>query len=102
MIRVRTATLLVLTLLGACTLWNGNAQTRRPGDRPGLAKLPGDERTPPKMTGEMAEPTVTRKRVKSKEEPVTLIADDNMRCVVNEKRFKNTGVGSWTYCPWTY
>jgi hypothetical protein len=97
----RTAALFVAVLLAGCTAWNNSAQTRKPGDRPGIAKLPGDERTPPKRTGELVEPTMTRKRVSAKEAPATLIADDNMRCVVNAKRFKDTDVGTWVYCTWT-
>jgi hypothetical protein len=99
---IRTTALFALILIAGCTAWNRNAQPGKPGDRPGIAKLPGDERTPPKRTGQISEETNVRKRVKAKEEPVTLIADDNMRCVVNEKRFKDARVGGWTVCAWTY
>lgn len=97
---MRRAFLAALIVAVGCTgFFPRRAQ---PPIRIGTSKMPGDERTTQRT--KVVEPGgtyVARKRVKSKEEPATLISDDNSRCVVNEKRFKDTAVGDWATCPWT-
>ena len=64
--------------------------------------MPGDERMPNPQIRQQPTAVASSKRVKSKEEPSTLVSDDNMRCTVNEKRFKDTDVGDYALCSWTY
>jgi hypothetical protein len=42
------------------------------------------------------------KRVAGKEPPTTLIADDGMRCVVTEARYRDTKIGDEAWCVWQY
>ena len=97
---MRNRLVLVAALLAGCTVLPVRRTPVEP--RPGTAKMPGDERTAA-QPGIQQTPGMyaTRKRVKAKEEPATLIADDNMRCTVNEKRFKDTTVGDYALCGWT-
>ena len=80
--------------------------TSRPANKPvylpTTARTPGDEREARPELGDIRQTSMSRKRVKAKQDPSTLIADDDMRCVVNDKRFKDTDVGDWALCPWTY
>jgi len=40
------------------------------------------------------------KLVAAKEEPTTLIADDRSRCIVTERKFRETAIGSDVLCDW--
>ncbi len=40
------------------------------------------------------------KRVAGKERPATLIAEDGMKCVVTEDRYRETKVGDEAWCVW--
>jgi len=97
---MRPTLIAVAALLAGCAI----LPVRRtyPDPRPGTAKMPGDERTPSTQVRQAATAVASRKRVKAKEEPATLVSDDNTRCTVNEKRFKDTDVGDYALCSWTY
>ena len=40
------------------------------------------------------------KRVGAKAPPTTLIAEDGTKCVVSEKKFRDTNVGDEAWCEW--
>jgi hypothetical protein len=97
---MRRIVVIAVLLATGCT--SVGARQRTPDVRPGTAKMPGDERTTKPGLAMPAGTTASRKRVKAKEEPATLVADDNARCTVNEKRFRETSVGDWAICNWTH
>jgi len=96
---MRRIVLLVALLAVDCT----SIRTRQSTTdvRPGTAKMPGDERTTKREPTNVPGTSTSTKRVKAKEEPATLVADDNARCIVTEQRFRDTSVGDWVACAWT-
>lgn len=41
-----------------------------------------------------------RKAVYGKEDPATLVARDRTRCLVTEKRYRETAIGELVWCSW--
>jgi hypothetical protein len=96
---MRRAIVLVVMLSMGCT--SVFTRQRTTGVRPGTAKMPGDERTTKPAPAPSVATGTSTKRVKAKEEPATLVADDRARCVVTEQRFRDTSVGDLVACAWT-
>ena len=94
----RAIVLVVMLSVGCTSVWT---RQRTTDVRPGTAKMPGDERTTKPPPNPAIGTGTSRKRVKAKEEPATLLADDNARCTVTEQRFRDTSVGDWVTCAWT-
>ena len=91
--------ILAIALIGCTSI---GTHQRTTDVRPGPAKMPGDERTSkPSVGGVTGISGASRKRVKAKEAPATLVADDNSRCTVTDQRFKDTSVGDYEDCNWT-
>lgn len=90
---MRPLSLVMLITVGGC--WSPLRQTR--------VNYPGDagRDLPPGVSATAEKPTVSRKVVNAKEEPVTLIAVDNTICRVSEKRFRETLLGEQVFCTWT-
>ena len=97
---MRGAIVLVVMLTMGCTSIGIGQRTT--DVRPGTAKMPGDERTTKQAPTAVVGTGSSKKRVKAKEAPATLVADDNARCTVTDKRFRDTSVGDAVMCAWTY
>src|SRR5262245_37236610 len=70
-----------------------------PVDGPGFPS-PGAPTPQGTGQGRSVEDRMRTKRVAAKEEPTTLIADDRSRCVVTERKFRETAIGSDVLCDW--
>jgi hypothetical protein len=97
---MREAIVLVVMLSLGCT--SIGTRQRTTDVHPGTAKMPGDERTTKQAPTAVVGTGSSRKRVKAKEAPATLVADDNARCTVTEQRYRDTSVGDRVMCAWTY
>ena len=96
---MRRIVVLIAVLAVDCT--SIRARQRTTDVAPGTAKMPGDERTTKRTPASVIGTSTTSKRVKAKEEPATLVSDENARCIVTEQRFRETSVGDWVTCAWT-
>ncbi len=47
------------------------------------------------------QPSYAIKRVVEKQEPSTLVADDDSACRTSPERFARTSVGDWIDCSWS-
>lgn len=86
-----------LLAVSACIGW-------MPGQRTGNPKpigIPGgDGRAVPGQTVQSRVGGVSRKVVRGKRAPVTLIADDKTECIVPESKWKETSIGEKVTCEW--
>jgi hypothetical protein len=85
------AVIATLLLIQAGCRWNPG-QSLRP---PGKIRPPGEAKPAQQGT------SLGRKTVASKEPPGTLIAADGSSCIVPEKQFAETVVGTSATCLWT-
>lgn len=86
--RVSCALLLIGTFtLGSCVLPGGSVVRPMPGT-PGAVVSSGPSRG------------LARKRVATKQEPHTLVAEDGTSCLVSADRFRDVSVGDAELCVW--
>ncbi len=85
--------LVALAILTGCGL--PHAEKQWP-PRPGIG-----DREPPKAAPNIGDASaLAQKVVSAKEEPATLIAADRSSCVVTEKKFRETALGTKAWCNW--
>lgn len=89
----------VLAIGGCRPLYVGNdgISNRPPAPRVPTSPRPGRN---PAVTDSAAIVPLESKRVRSKEEPVTLYAHDGSSCTVSEQRFREIIVGQTVRCGW--
>ncbi|MGH7677673.1 MAG: hypothetical protein ACRENU_04340 [Gemmatimonadaceae bacterium] len=91
---MRARTIVVLSLLAACT-----ARQQLPVPRTG-PMAPGDDRQRPQSV-RAAAAEWSNKPVSAKEDPNRLIAKDRSSCTVSEKKYRETNLGESVYCAWS-
>lgn len=86
--RVRCAVLLMSAFsFGACVLPGGTV----------VRPIPG---TPGAEAGSGPSRGLARKRVATKQEPYTLVAEDGTSCQVSADRFQDVSIGDAELCMW--
>ena len=91
-VRCKACTVLVVTwVAAACTQPQSLGIPGRDG---------GPRTTDGSQNGAPRNFRMDSKRVAAKAPPTTLIAEDGTKCVVGEKKFRDTDVGNEAWCEW--
>jgi len=95
---LRTTIVLALVVVTACGSKATPIRTNNPPT--GAAPLPGDDHTGTTREISMSSSDAHEKLVMAKDPPMTLIAGDDTKCRISEKRFQRVRIGDSYVCNW--